>query len=435
MIVSTLCLVTTLLQGSVTFLGTYPTAYNDFVRSVTVLPENNYLMFGSTDSPFTEGARLIWTDMFGSCVLDSTPACADICGCLSLDSCIVAVSIQQNVLFLQKTTLSGTHCWTVTYPEYSDYSPRKIISSCDGGYVILSQVEDRGTTSSRILKTDTSGEFQWLTILEGSPTGISQNQYGSLVASVLHGTGGRIIVLNNTGQIQDQFDFPDKILRDVIFWNGVIAAAAVQDGILCIDNSGAVLWSYTPVNPAEIFSLTETADNDLAGTGSIMEGSQRRAFLVKVDINGSLIWDNAFGFGESFRSIFITLCPDGGFCSAGGYVNEGTLNSYLIKTDSMGVIEQQGFEAGFITPERQRIIHAPNPSNGALVTLSVQQTAGVDITLVVSDLQGRIVEEIGITPESSCEILIELKELETGLYFVNASTSSLSETLILTVLN
>ena len=204
MIVSTLCLVTTLLQGSITFPGTYPTAYNDFVRSVTVLPENDYLMFGSTDSPFAEGSRIIRTNMFGDCVQDSTPPCADICGCLSMDSCIVTVSIQQNALFLQKTTPNGTHCWTVAYPEYSECSPIMIISAPDSGYVILSQLLNTRTSSSLILKTDVSGEFQWLTVLDdSSPTGISQSEDGSLVTCVLHGTGGRIITLSNTGQPED----------------------------------------------------------------------------------------------------------------------------------------------------------------------------------------------------------------------------------------
>ena len=54
---------------------------------------------------------------------------------------------------------------------------------------------------------------------------------------------------------------------------------------------------------------------------------------------------------------------------------------------------------------------------------------------MVSDLHGRTMERIYLTPDDSNEITVELRELGTGLYFVTAVTSGISETLMLTVLN
>ncbi len=434
--ISIISLITFAFQGAISFLGTYPTEYNDFVSSVIVLPENDYILFGSTDSPFSQGSRMMWTNMFGDCVQDSISPPANINGCLSMDSCLVTVSTQQNALCLQKTTLDGTPCWTVAFPEYSEHLPREIISCNDGGYVILSQLENARTTSSQILKTDAFGEFQWLTSHDdSSPIRISQGAYGNFITCDIHGTGGRIFTLSSSGQLQNQFDFPDHIFRDVIFWNGVIAAAAVEDGFICIDNSGSILWSYAHFSSVEIYSIIETSDGNLAGTGSIMEGSQRRTYLAKTDQNGGLLWNNTFGFGDSFRSIFMTACPDNGFCSIGGYISDGSMNSFFIKTDSLGTIEPQGIESEYSTMGQNRILRIANPSYGNTVSLFVQQTAGTGITLIVTNIYGRIEETISVLPEESFENRIDITGLETGLYFVTAITSNAHNTLKLTVMN
>ena len=298
-----LVLTVTMHLGESTFLGTYPTEYFDYVRSVIELPGDGYMLFGSTDSPFSQGSRIILTDEFGECILDSLPPCAHINGCLSTDSCITSVFIQLNTLVLQKRTIEGIECWTKKYPEYSDHLPAEIISCSDGGYVSLSETQSAESTSSVLLKTDGNGEFQWLTTLtDSSPTGVSEGEDGLLVTCMLHGTGGRIATLSSAGQLQSQFDFPDHFLRDVIFWNGAIAAAAVENGILCVDTTGTILWNFNPSQSVEVYGLTESGDNNLVGTGSIAAGSQNRSYLVKLDLNGSLLWENSFGFGESWKS-------------------------------------------------------------------------------------------------------------------------------------
>ena len=435
MVISLLLLTLSMYPGEITFLSTYPTEYFDFVRSVIELPDEGYMLFGSTDSPFSQGSRIILTDEFGECILDSLPPCTHISGCLSPDSCITSVFVQMNALVLQKRTVEGIEYWTKEYPEYSEFSPLTIISCSDGGYIVLSATESGESTSSAILKTDENGEFQWLTTLEdSSPTGISEGEDGSLITCMLYGTGGRITTLSSTGQLLNQFVFPDNIFRDTIFWNGAIAAAAVEDGILCIDTTGVILWNFNPTQSVEVYSLTESGDNNLAGAGSILTGSENRSYLVKLDSNGSLLWENSFGFGDSFRSIFLTLCEDGGFCSAGGYIDESSMRSFLIRTDSLGMIEPQGIEPGEVMPDQPGLFRIANPVFGSTVSLYLLQTTFDYIDLTVMDLHGRVLEKLRVIPDDTHDRMIELRGLETGKYFIVARTSDVSDALILTVL-
>ncbi len=181
----------------------------------------------------------------------------------------------------------------------------------------------------------------------------------------------------------------------------------------------------------EVFGLTISHNDYLVGTGSTMEGSQRRALLLKLTKTGSLIWNNTYGFGDSFRSIFVTLSPDGGFCSLGGYHSDGTLNSYFIKTDSLGLIAQQGIGGdGEI-----QIIRAVNPARGSSIRIQINEAPGSRVEIALFDLTGRTVDRKTIYSAGSTENIVEFSGLETGVYLVKAESPGRTSQLLLTLLN
>jgi hypothetical protein len=419
--------------GNPGFLGTYPTGYNDAITGVIETP-SGYIAYGLTDEPAGFESRYLVINILGECITDSLPPFNNFCACLSEDMFITAVMCDTDALILQKHTLEGNPVWIREYQEFSLLEPKKVISLADGGNIIIASGPNIESVNGLVLRTDQNGELIWQrTIDDSTPTSVFEGQSGQVFLSSLAGSGSRITILSGAGVIEEQYEFENIYIRDIIQYGNSIAIAAVESGIFLLDSWGDEIWQFQQTAECEIYALAETADGFIAGAGSIMSGGQRRSYLVKLDPDGFPVWERNFGYDDSFRSIFLGVCNDGGFCSAGGFQQNGTLNSFLIRTDSSGVIYNQGInhtQDGSPFPNR---FSFSNPVFGSTVSLTVLPIDS-SIMLTLCDLSGRVIFREEIQADNNQQ-LVFIPDVETGVLLLYAESDTAVFKTVITVIN
>ena len=103
--------------------------------------------------------------------------------------------------------------------------------------------------------------------------------------------------------------------------------------VVKLNQLGDTLWvRYFPV--AELTSIVETNDGKY-----VTVGWTNNAYIVKLDLNGSIIWTREFnepGYDISIYNLCITI--DGGFAAVGEARTNGptTLSGYLLRIDANG---------------------------------------------------------------------------------------------------
>ncbi len=108
------------------------------------------------------------------------------------------------------------------------------------------------------------------------------------------------------------------------------------------DNSGNVEWAraYGGIGDETAYSLTETHDSNyiISGTTNSFGFGGNDAFLMKIDINGSVKWFHTYGGNTDDFGYDVVKTPDYG-CALTGRRSSNTFGGddvYLIKTDSSG---------------------------------------------------------------------------------------------------
>lgn len=390
-----LCLTKTCL-ASPTFLAEYPAEGDDFLRGA-IETATGYWLFGSVPLSGQDDSRIIVTDPAGMVLIDSLPPCRSYIACPSQDGCIVSLFIKDGMLATRKDEQPGQMVWQQEYPQFTAYQPVLMVSAPGGSF--LAVLGDG--SNSLAVKLDQDGGVVWDTVLPNStPTGIARGDQGEVLVAMLIEGGSRVSVLNAEGLPSGGFECPEMILRDVDPFHGGIAVAAVGDGAILFDASGAPTWQYDPGSGCEVFALS-LAGSDLAVTGSMMDGVQRRAFLALLSAGGTACWERMYGHGDSFRSISLASCTDGGFCSLGGYQDGASLSSFALRTDSTGLIQQMGSGDGESDSGPAGLRVSLNPFHSSVV-ITCTGAVSPDL-LTVHDISGRLVRNLSDHGGSSYE--------------------------------
>ena len=119
------------------------------------------------------------------------------------------------------------------------------------------------------------------------------------------------------------------------------------------DSDGNLSWQKTFGGTDDDYanSVQQTADHGyiIAGDTKSFGAGKSDAYLAKIDANGNLQWQKTFGGTGDDWATCVQQTPDGGYIIAGltesfstrkfGYA--GSLDAYLIKTDSEGNLQWQ----------------------------------------------------------------------------------------------
>ncbi|MBN1755756.1 T9SS type A sorting domain-containing protein [bacterium] len=130
---------------------------------------------------------------------------------------------------------------------------------------------------------------------------------------------------------------------------------------------------------------THTGECLLAGYTSSTDDSLRKAYVIKVDDEGEVIWADQFGGIGQYRANHITLTEDGGYIIAGAVANiyYENYDIYLVKIDHLNNIEWETQ-----IPNLFGINTYPNPFNSACRIETLPNS-----NLQIFDLNGRLIWE------------------------------------------
>jgi len=226
-----------------------------------------------------------------------------------------------------------------------------VCQTSDGGYILVGFNDanggdvtgNHGSRDIWVVKTDDNGILQWQKSLGGSVEeegySIRQSADGSFYvagytssndSNVSGNHGGSdlwVIKLDTVGNIIWQKALGGT-LEEIDYANVIIKMEATSDG-------GCIVGSTTNSN-----------NGDVSGNHGLMD-----CWLVKLDNNGSILWQKCYG-GSMDEALFdLRLTPDGGYILAGRASSlDGDLTgqnfwmpftSWLVKTDSLGAIQWQ----------------------------------------------------------------------------------------------
>lgn len=366
------------------FISTFATSSEDFLYNV-LETHSGYLCLGTVGG----SPRRITLDPEGSPVADSMLSCTSINLCIGQDSCLTTAFTIPGYLCIRSESTSGALIWQRQFSEFDGYQVSQIVSDSESGYYI--SCVSTGAGGTLLICLDLAGIPEWSISLPWSIiTSLTYMENLGICLSALESDGSVLSGYSPAGDLLFQWDFPDLLVRDAAFRNGCFALAAVESGTILLDQWGNPLWTALNGEGREIYSLVFTSSGGLIAAGSRYFGPFTRSCLAGVSSDGSIEWENSYGWGDSFRSISLEACSDGGLVSAGGYQEDGTLNSFVIRTDSLGSIQPQGVtDPGEVLP----VVSAFNPQQGSSVRISFSGVTG-RFYLNLIDLAGRTVAAV-----------------------------------------
>lgn len=253
-------------------------------------------------------------------------------------------------IWLMKLDQTGQVIWKKNYGGTNADGASHIISSGDGGYLILGSTRsndfdvsgNHGNTDIWLLKIDQNGTILW------------QKTYGG---SELEG-GGSIIPTNDgcymitSYTYSNDFDVPANNHGESDLW------------VIKIKANGDIVWSklYGGSNQENRGKTIQTSDNGFVISGSTLSddgdvGSNQGGsdiWTLKIDSIGTIQWITARGGTDNDYSNGLVLTSDGGYlvanfsASTNGTFsqNHGGFDSWVYKLDASGVVQWEKMYGG-----------------------------------------------------------------------------------------
>lgn len=274
---------------------------------------------------------------------------------------IIHISIQaQSVYGTYQKTFYGTNCWL---------NAECIKHTFDGGFIItgVGTTPTSGYYDIVLIKTDSLGNLQWSKIYgDGPQPGLNYARdvcqvvdSGFVIAgSTEIGNGGDYLIkTDKNGNYEWSCTYGNNYIysmaREIIpTYDNQIAVISHNSGDMSLVKinllNGNILWmkryGVPIVDGAEKgVSLVQLPDHGFALLGSTTPNEMQVIldyYLVRTDSLGNQLWGKTYG-GSGYEEPYkIIRASDGGLVLCGNSNSwSGSINPYIIKTDSTGVIQ------------------------------------------------------------------------------------------------
>lgn len=404
--------------GNIQWVQTYGGLERDFGQCIQVLDDGGFIIAGYTESygAGSEDVYLIRTDSIGDTIWTRTfggndwekgrsVVATDDGGFLAVGTTL-SFGAGRSDIYLMRLDENGDSLWTTTYGFEGYEKGYCIRKTNDDGFVISGYTNSYGFGSADVLllKIDSYGNVLWTNNFGGDDfeEGICvrlSSDYGYIIC-------GRT---NSFGPESD----------DVY--------------VIRTDENGDSLWTMTYGGTIgdEGFSIVETDNGGFIITGKT-ESSGAGGYdvlLMKIDENGNVLWNTAYG-GDGY---------DWGMClekkSGGGYIVIGTTNSFgqgSFNVFLMDFVEETGEKviSGINNYAKDANFSiSPNPFNQSTVIDFVLLSAG-NIRLAVYDIQGCEVARLmeGYRTAGTHQVIFNAKNLASGMYFARLTAGDFQQT-------
>lgn len=281
-----------------------------------------------------------------------------------------------NILII-KVNQVGEIQWEKTFGEKGYNTARSVQCTYDGGYILAGSIAGIDESLGAIIKLDDTGQLQWIKTYKNCShlycVSIADDG-GFVLAGRHYHNGGRIIKTDDQGNLEwmKSVEISPSDWVGVVSQtkdNGYIAAGNTFDSdnkcypfILRLNAKGDISWFKTLSNSLMISSLQPANDGGLIAAGKY----NNDALIMKLDQDGSIIWQKTYGGTKSEWAYCAIQTSDGGFIAAGqtdsygpgwdsGYIIKLNANGYKIwqKTIGTGGCEyfesiQQARDGGYI---------------------------------------------------------------------------------------
>ncbi len=280
--------------------------------------------------------------------------------------------VGQDDVWVLKLDRSGNVQWQKSYGGTGSDAAASIAQTGDGGFVltaVTTSFGEGGYDDVWILKLDSSGNIVW----QKSYGGIYQDEAGTILPTpdggiVLTGWTASfqdrqgdawVLKLDGSGNIQWQKAYGGLGKGD---WGASIAltsdggyvvagstssfgAGYIDGWVFRLDSAGNILWQKTYGGTRNDFfaAIAPLSDGGfaLAGTTNSFGAGGQNYWVVRLDGEGNLLWNQTYGglYGDTAQSIAAT--PDGGYVVTGTAGSWGGFKVWTLKLDGSGKVVWQ----------------------------------------------------------------------------------------------
>jgi hypothetical protein len=210
---------------------------------------------------------------------------------------------------------AGHVSWQKAYDAATTDHAYAVAVASDGGILVVAQVSDTGTgaTWGAAMKLDASGNVAWQTRVGSGDdylAGIAPTSDGGAVAAGQYATGN---------------DYDGWIVR--------------------LSSAGAVLWSktYGGSQSDAFHAIAASPDGSFVAVGVTASSGAGAddAYAVKVDANGTLVWQRTYGGAGYDTWNAVAVAQDGGMALGGSLDASPDAIAWIVKADASGAITWQ----------------------------------------------------------------------------------------------
>ncbi|MDI6755314.1 MAG: hypothetical protein QME78_13085 [Thermodesulfobacteriota bacterium] len=256
-----------------------------------------------------------------------------------------------------KLNPNGEIDWQKTFYESNDDVAKSIQQTSDGGYIVAGQSSSLGNPLGDIwiLKLNSNGDIDWQYFFGESGSSIAND--------ICEIQGGGFIVAGNTNRLG-------------------LGAGRADVWILKLDASGNPLpwWPkmYGGTNDDTAYSIQQTSDGGFIVAGETYSYGDGYAdvWILKLDVNGTVLWQNTFGGTNYDRAYSIEQTTDGyivaGETSSSG---AGSADVWVLKLDVNGA-PQTGWPKTYGGVYRDAAYSIRQTSDGGFIIAGETSSSG-----------------------------------------------------------